>query len=133
MNSVFFYPTKKNVFIGFCISQLLPLLVLWSVNSTGDIVGWLQFELIIIGCLCMWQLKPMKEFDERERDITLKWKSRMLDFGSSLILIPIVLLSINPGIEGWTLYSLSAIPVFVLFIFCSLMAKKEFGYFFVSN
>ena len=133
MKTKFFYPTKRNVFIAVVFGQLLPLIFLGINNNYGDILGWIQFELVVLGCLSLWQIKPIRELDEREKEITLKWKSRTLDYGASLILIPIIALSVKPSIEGWTLYNITAVPVFIIFIVCSMMAKKEFGYYFFEE
>ncbi len=133
MKSKFLYPTKRNVVVGFIFGQLLPIIFLGISNKYGDILGWIQFELVIIGCLSLWQLKPIDELDEREKEVTIKWKSRTLDYGATLILIPIIALSFKPGIDGWSLFNMTAIPVFLVFIFCSIMPKKEFGYYFVEK
>lgn len=133
MKSKFLYPTKRNVLIGFVLGQLLPIIFLGINGKYGDLLGWFQFEIVVIGCLSLWQLKPLEELDEREKEVTLKWKSRTLDYGSSLILIPIIALSIKPEIEGWSLFNMTAVPVFLVFIFCSLMAKREFGYYFIDE
>lgn len=130
MKSKFFYPTKKNVMIGFILSQLLPIIVLGSVGKFVDLTGWLYFELIIIGNLILWRSKPDDEYDEREIGIVNKWKSRMLDYGSSVILIPLVILSVMPEIPGWDLFTWSAVPVYIVFVSFSLLTKKELGYFF---
>ena len=130
MKSKFFYPTKKNVMIGFFLSQLLPIIVLGSVGKFVDLTGWLYFELIIIGNLILWRSKPDDEYDEREIGIVNKWKSRMLDYGSSVILIPLVILSVKPEIQGWDLFTWSAVPVYIVFVSFSLLTKKELGYFF---
>ena len=100
MKSKFFYPTKKNVMIGFILSQLLPIIVLGSVGKFVDLTGWLYFELIIIGNLILWRSKPDDEYDEREIGIVNKWKSRMLDYGSSVILIPKALFLICNNVRG---------------------------------
>ena len=50
-----------------------------------------------------------------------------------LILVVLTVLSFNPEIDGWTLYQALAVPVFLVFILCSLMAKKEIGYFYIET
>ena len=129
MKSKFFYPTK-NMLIGFIISQALPVIVMIAINRMFDLFTWIKFEVVIISCLCLWQVKPNDELDEREVKITLKWKSRILDFGSILIIIPILILSFRPEVSGWDLYILSATPLFFVFVICTMMSKKELGYFF---
>lgn len=133
MKNKFFYPTKKNVLIGFILGQLFPIIFLGINDKYGAFLEWIQFELVIIGCLSLWQLKPIEDLDNKEKEVILKWKSRTLDLGSSLILIPMIALSLKPEIEGWSLFNMTAIPMFLVFIFCSLMAKKEFGYFFTKD
>ena len=132
MKNKFIYPTRKNVAIGFVICQLLPLIVLGINSKFGDLISWLQFELVIIGCLSLWQLKPINELDEREKEVTLRWKSRTLDYSASLIIIPLMVISFKPEIAAWTLFNITAIPIFIVFVFCSLMAKRDFGYYFSS-
>lgn len=133
MKSKFLYPTKRNVLFGFVLGQLLPIIFLGLNGKYGYVSYWFLYELVIIGCLSLWQLKPIEELDEREKDVTLKWKSRTLDYGASLILIPIITLSVKPEIEGWSLFNLTAIPVFLVFTFCSLMIKREIGYYFIDE
>jgi len=133
MKDVYFYPTKRNTLIGFLVAQLLPLIFLGLGNKYTDVVGWLQFELVIMGCISLWQVKPVSQLDEREKNITLKWKSCILDYGSSLILIPIVVLCLRPEISGWNLFNLSAVPVFIVFVACSMLTKRELGYYFYEG
>ncbi|MCP4912775.1 MAG: hypothetical protein GY909_06625 [Oligoflexia bacterium] len=133
IKSKFLYPTKRNVLIGFILSQLLPLIVLSTVGKLGQWTNWIYFELIIIGNLILWRTKPDDEFDEREIGIVNKWKSRMLDYSSTFILLPIIVLSFKPEIPGWDLFSWSAVPVYIVFVLFSLLAKKELGYFFYEK
>ncbi|MBH48336.1 MAG: hypothetical protein CME71_09235 [Halobacteriovorax sp.] len=128
----FIHPTPKSMIIAFFIAQLFPLLVLGLNQKLGYFIGWLQFELVILGALCLWEVKPTTELDERETEIMLRWKGRMLEVVSSLVIIPIIILSFKPEISGWTLFILTGVPMYVAFIVCTLLLKKELGYFFYT-
>lgn len=119
--------------ISFIVSQLFPISVLGFIGKLSYPLLWISFELVIIGALLIWEIKPIHELDERELTITLKWKSRMIDYGSSVFLIPLVTVCLKPEIEAWFLYCIAAIPAYIAFVFCSVMAKIELGYFFIEE
>tara|TARA_R110000868_G_scaffold117600_12_gene312406 strand:+ start:24359 stop:24775 length:417 start_codon:yes stop_codon:yes gene_type:complete len=129
----FIHPTPKNMSIAFIVAQLFPLLVLGLNQKLGHVSGWVQFELVIIGALCLWEVKPTTDLDEREIEIQLRWKGRMLEAVSSLVIIPIVILSFKPEISGWTLFIITGVPMYTAFVICTLLLKKELGYFFYSK
>ena len=79
MRSKFIYPTKRNVLLGFIAAQIFPVLVLGYAESLTYLKLWLVFEFAILGALCLWQVKPISEFDEREKSIVLKWKGYLID------------------------------------------------------
>jgi hypothetical protein len=126
----FFYPTKKNVLIGFLFAQAFPIILLAYVGKLSNVFGWLAIEAVIVASLCMWRLKPDSELDERELLITLKWKSRMLDFTSALFILPIAVMSFYPEILSWYVSMIIGFPVFFILVLFSLLAKREIGYFF---
>lgn len=130
MKSNFIYPTKKNVLIGFLTFQLFPILVLAYTDGLSNLKLWFGFELVIIGALILWRLKPNTELDEREKNIDLKWKGRLIDYGANVFFIPIIALALKPEIEAWTLYLITSIPAYMIYVLCSLLAKKEIGYYF---
>lgn len=126
----FIHPTKKNVLIGFVLCQLFPILVLGLNQKIDRLDAWVQFELVILGALCLWEVKPVSQLDERELTVLLKWKGRMLEIISSMALIPIIVLSLKPETTGWNLFIISSIPVYTAFVVCTLLLKRELGYFF---
>jgi hypothetical protein len=67
------------------LCQFFPFLTLSTTGKLSSLTSWISFELVIISFLIMWRIKPDSELDERERDITLKWKGRMLDWGGVLL------------------------------------------------
>lgn len=133
MKNRYIYPTKKNMLRLFFVSQLLPCSVQFGAQRLFNLTEWLQFELVLLGCLSLWQLKPFNEMDEREKSVTYKWKSRMLDYTSTMILIPIICLSLNPGIEGWNVFIITALPIFSCYVLLTIFYKNEFGYFFTET
>lgn len=133
MKKNFIYPTKKNMIRAFIIAQLFPIIVMAYAGNVWDRpLLWLGFESVILGMIALWELKPREEFDEREKDILLKWKDRSLTYVSYTVLIPIITLSVNPAIEGWTLYGITSVPAFHVLVFCALMYKREMGMFFIE-
>jgi hypothetical protein len=130
MKSKFIYPTKRNVFIGFLVGQALPILTLGYAKNYGSIKLWIAFELVILSGLCLWQIKPISEFDEREKDIVFKWKGYLVNYGLNVLIIPLVAVCVRPEIQAWSLYLLAAVPAYIVYVFCAMMSKKELGYFF---
>jgi hypothetical protein len=96
----------------------------------GQIAVWLIFEIIIIGLVFIWELKPIEEFDEREKSIILKWKGRIVDHGLAIFIIPLITVCITPQIEAWTLYCIAALPAYIVFITYTILMKRELGYYF---
>lgn len=133
MKSKFLYPTRRNSLVGLLLAQLFPIIVLGASSKYNRLSLWVAFELVILGAIIMWRLKPDTELDEREKEITLKWKSRLLDYGSSIVLLPLTVLSFQPEISGWNLMILTGIPAYLVYVLFSLMAKKEIGYFFYQR
>ena len=37
-----------------------------SYQKIGSINLWIAYDLVILSGLCLWQIKPISEFDERE-------------------------------------------------------------------
>jgi hypothetical protein len=70
------------------------------------------------------QKKTDTELDERKKEITLKWKSRLLDYESSIVLLPLTLLSFQPEISGWGLMILTGI-LLILFIILFINGKER--------
>ena len=133
MKNPFIYPSKKNIVILFILFQSFPYLSLRNIGKLSSLSTWFYFEVVIIACLFLWELKPEKEFDERELAVRYKWKSHMLDYGSSMIIIPISLWALNPAIEGLGLLMSYIIPNFLILLYCTYRLKKETGYFLVEK
>lgn len=133
MKSKFIYPTLKNTIFVFLAAQTFPFAILGYTQNYTSLKLWLAFELIILGMLCLWEVKPLEELDERERNITLKWKANLVDYSLVILLIPLITICLRPDIEAWTLYSISVIPLYILYVFSALMVKKDFGYFFIKD
>ncbi len=134
MNSKFIYLTKKRATSLFLVLQIFPFLMVASHISTLKKIGlWIGFEIVIIGLIFLWQLKPIKEFDEREKSIVLKWKGRIIDHGLGVFIIPLVTVCIYPEIEAWTLYCIAAGPAYIVLIIYHILMKKELGLFFCES
>jgi len=84
--------------------------------------------MVILGATLDLSLVVFLYFNNR-----LKLKRRILDYGSSVILLPIIILSFKPEIPRWDLFNITAVPVFVVFIICTMMTKKELGYYFYKE
>lgn len=133
MNNKFFYPTKRNVLLTAIAVQAFPIgIILSGGKGFNKPLHWLLFELLLISILVMWEIKPNSKFDEREKNILQKWKSRTLDTCSWMVIIPILVLCFNPAISGWNLYIVACLPVLIAHVFCSFMMKHEFGYYFAT-
>lgn len=134
MKSQFIYLTKKRALILFIILQVLPLYQITSQSAPLlKIAMFLGYELVIVGLIAIWQLKPIEQFDEREKSVILKWKGRIIDHGSVTLLIPLSILSLYPEMQAWTLYSLAAIPMFIVYVCYHLLMKKELGQYFAES
>ena len=134
MKSKFLYLTKKRAIALFFVSQIFPFLMISNIESLLKKVGlWLGFEIIIIGLIFLWQLKPIKDFDEREKSIVLKWKGRIIDHGLGVFIIPLVTVCLYHEIKAWTLYCIAAAPAYLVFIIYHILMKKELGYFFYES
>ncbi len=134
MTSKFIYLTKKRAISIFLLLQLFPILIIADHISFFKKIGlWLGFEVVIIGLIFLWQLKPVKEFDEREKSIVLKWKGRIIDHGLSVFMIPLITICMYPDTEAWTLYYITAIPAYIVFTIYHILMKRELGYFFYES
>ncbi len=112
----------------------LPVII-WALVTSSEhfIRSVIAFEFVILGSICLWQFKPRSEMDERELQIELKWKDRMLEFTYPCILLPIVTLSIYPATDGWRVLMLFGIPVFIIFCVLSVLLKRDLGGFFYRH
>ncbi len=127
----FYYPTLKNSLVIFLVLQL-PIFIL-STKLNSSLIFWAKFEAIALGIVCLWPRKPFDKMDECEKSVELKWKNRMLEFTYPLILIPIMILSLNPGADGWFVLSSFTVPVFVILIVQSILLRREQGSFFYQD
>lgn len=137
----FLFPTKK-VFLGsFFLLQLIPAQVIFVMIYLANIdLDFSQifkictsFQPIIISVLIMWELKPQKELDERELNITLKWKSRILDCSQYLTFVQIVCFLAFLDIDKMYLMLIFIVPQFILLVGGTALMKKEIGYFYFTN
>lgn len=126
----FIYPTLKNsltLFIGF---QTIPLFFFFQKNMT--FLSWLLLEIIGLGILLLWPLKPIAEMDEREIAVELKWKSRMFESMAVCVFIPVFILLMKPETKGWLILNSLTFPAFALLVILSVLKRKELGSFFAS-
>jgi hypothetical protein len=130
MNSNFIYLTKKRALFLFLCFQLIPYFLIESKDLLITIALWVGFEIVILGMLFLWELKPIEEFDEREKAIILKWKGRIIDHGLTVFFIPLVVVCIKPEIEAWGLYCIAALPAYIVFTTYHILMKRELGYYF---
>jgi hypothetical protein len=133
MNSNFIYLTKKKAILLFLAFQLIPFFLIKPDGLLKTFSLWLGFEIIILGMIFIWQLKPMSEFDEREKSILLKWKGRIIDHGLSVFMIPLFTVCLMPEIEAWTLYCVAALPAYLVFTLYHILMKRELGYYFSES
>ena len=132
MKNIFIYPTRKNIFYMFIFWQFLPVLI--HLGAGG--INWLTLvcsELVILGILCQWRLKPTRDMDEREIAIELKWKNRMFDLSYTMILIPMAILAVRPETQGWNVINSFVVPSFMVNTVLSLGLKRELGGFFYTT
>ena len=122
----FIYPTVKNLTIIFLLAQIPIIFVV--INKPGFL--WLSLELIYLGLIIMWPLMPVSDMDERELMVHLKWKSRLCDAMGVSLILPMLLLSVNPEVRGWDVFRSFSVPMFISFVVCSAFLKKEVGKFF---
>jgi hypothetical protein len=127
MKNFFIYPTQRNSLVLFVLFQFLPILTFIFTGAEANFLNWLKFELVILGTLAIWRIKPIDEMSEKERFIELKWKNRMLEFSLPMVLIPITWLSVAPEASGWEVINSFTIPVFTVLVIFSLLMKKEMG------
>ena len=131
MNSKFIYLTKKRAIILFTLFQVVPFFIITGYKSLlNKTLLWLGFEIVILGVIFLWQLKPIEEFDEREKSIVLKWKGRIIDHGLTVLMIPLITVCIKPDIQAWSLYIVAAVPGYIVFTIYHILMKRELGYFF---
>jgi hypothetical protein len=133
MKSFFIYPTRKNMIIVFILAQIFPILVMATSPRPASLGLLLLCEILPIIAVLGWRLKPSTEFDEREKDISLKWKGRTLDWGSAMIIIPLIVLALYPEIEAWYIFIIGASPLAFITITCAVMEKLEMGSFFYEE
>lgn len=137
----FLYPTKKNLLMGFLMFQFVPLqliliesfLVGGSVSLVRGIKIWLYMQPVLISSLLIWRLKPEAEFDEREKEINLKWNNKALDYIQIALSLGVIAFVLFPEITKINLMLLFMVPHFVIFVACSVMMKREIGYFIATN
>lgn len=133
MKDQFIYPTKKNMFLVFICIQLVPITHHFYYSGVNSLNIFLASQLIYIIAATLWKSKPDKEMDERELNVELKWKGKILDYTSSCLVIPICFLAFDPSISGWHIVMLSAVPsCFFLCLFTILM-KRELGNLFYNS
>lgn len=128
MKNKFIYPTKKNMLIIWFLLQILVGL-LFILNS----FSWLKLlslQFVVLGIICVWEYKPVQEFDERELALELKWKNRMFEATAYCMAFPLMALALNPALEGWKVFSSFAVPMFSTMVVLSALMKLELGSFF---
>ncbi len=130
MKSKFIYPTVKNSFIFFGCFQIMPIIL--SIFGNLSLSSLALLEIAGIGILFIWPLKPITEMDERELTLELKWKNRMFDSMATCLLIPIVLLLINPDSKGWVVLNSLSFPAFTFIVIFSILKRKDLGYIFAN-
>ncbi len=131
MSKGFIYPTIKNMSLVFIFLQIVPIFVVFFLKTPTTF--WLTWEIIALSFLIQMPIKPISEMDERELYLTLKWKSRILDFIAPCTFIPILLLSFDPGVNGWKVFTVTAIPAYLIIIVSTILYKRDFGTFFVKE
>lgn len=129
----FIYPTKRNMFLGLLTAQLYLLGLFFFAKVNFTLENILVIEIVFIGCLSLWRPMPFNEMDERQKHVTYKWKSIMLEATMVSILVPLLAVILKPEIYGWTLFRLMSIPIFVCLIVPTLLYKRELGFFFYST